>query len=96
MDRAIFISFSLLLLIGIGYALYRLSPPQPSSNTEPKREYELQKLVHQAAGVMKNLGDSPNGAIEDYDVLSARSRNNVARWLDLYETVNWEKRELSA
>lgn len=97
MGKAIAVSVALVLIVGIiSFVVYRLNKKPPRGDLTSKEEYELEQMVHAAAGVMRHLGYSPEGGIDDSDVLSLRSKQNVARWLDGYENYKWQKRELNA
>lgn len=97
MGRAIAISVAVVLIVAIiAFVVYRLNKKPPRGDLTSKEEYELEKMVHAAAGVMRHLGYSPDGGIDNSDVLSPRSTASVAKWLDGYEKYKWEKRELNA
>lgn len=96
MGKAIAVSAAMVLIIGIiALVVWLLNKKPPRGDLNSKQEYELEKLVHGAAGVIRNLGNAHNN-IEDNDLLSDRSRQNVERWLNEYEKFKWERRELSA
>ena len=96
MGKAIAVSVALVLIVAIvALVVYRLNKKPPRGDLDRKQEYELEKLVHGAAGVIRNLGNAHND-IEDNDLLSDRSRQNVERWLHEYEKFKWNRRELNA
>lgn len=97
MGKAIAISVALVLIVAIiAFVVYRLNRKPPRGDLTSKEEYELEQMVHAAAGVMRRLGYSPENSIDESDFLSDRSKTNVAKWLDGYEKYKWEKRELNA
>lgn len=97
MGKAIAVSTAMVLIIGIiALTVYLMNRKPKRGDLTSKEEYELEQMVHAAAGVMRHLGYSPEGGIDDSDVLSLRSKQNVARWLDGYENYKWQKRELNA
>lgn len=83
---AIWVGFTMFAVGSIlsGLLMYRWGR-RPSGNApESKEEYDLEKLVHAAAGVMRHLGTS--------DILSIRSQQNVDKWIDTYERLKWTRR----
>lgn len=96
MGKAIAWSVAVVLVTGIiALTIYLRNRPPKRGDLNRKQEFELEKLIHSAAGVMRYLGNAHNN-IEDNDLLSSRSQDNVARWLDQYEKFKWERRNLNA
>lgn len=96
MGKAIAISVALVLIVAIiAFVVYRLNKKPPRGDLTSKQEHELEKMVHSAASVMRNLGYQP-GDIDNTDVLSSRSTEKINQWLGTYEHFKWEKRELNA
>jgi hypothetical protein len=97
MGKAIAVSLAVVLIVGIiALTVYLLNRKPKQGDLSRRQEYELQKMVHRAAGVMRHLGYVPDGHIDDSDILSQRSKDNVSKWLSDYENYNWERRELNA
>lgn len=96
MGKAIAISVTVIIVVAIVALLIWVSNREPiKGDLNRKQEYELEKLIHGAAGVIRSLGNAHNN-IEETDLLSARSQQNVAHWLEQYEKFKWERRNLSA
>jgi hypothetical protein len=97
MGKAIAVSAAMVLIIGIiAFTVYRMSRKPPRGDLTSKEEYELLKMMHRAAGVMRRLGYQPDGNIDDSDILSRRSKQNIDKWLHEYEKYHHERRELNA
>lgn len=90
MEKAIVASLAIAVIIGVVVLAIRYLNRQQSN--DQREQYELEKLVHAAAGVMRRLGTE--GDIEDVDALSLRSQQNVGRWLESYEQYQWRRRGL--
>lgn len=82
-----FATFAVGSILG-GLLMYRWGRRPSLGRVPPRdvREYELERLVHAAAGVIRHLGAA--------DILSDRSAQNAARWLDTYERFKWTRRTI--
>lgn len=97
MGKAIVVSLTIVIItVAVIWAIRRSwSDAHQVGDLNLKQERDLRRMVHNAAEVMRRLEASRND-INDFDLLSDESRENVAQWLRDYAVFQDKNKEINA